>query len=287
MMIKTKLDFKLKNIQSGKEFNLDKVSATIGRDADCDILLDQGNPSRIHAQLILKNGKLLVDDLNSTNGTFVNNQRIFKTTQLHPGDIIRFSTSEFTLLSNTAGDKTIISKKPPFVQTENSYIVLNEITVDPNETALQQGYPLPFGWPADDTISKKLFQAKPDKKSLDKIDQQIQMSLAKDDTVYIAALIFNPNAEVPTIFGLSLDSQQHTLSIGRNKDCTFTLNAPSVSEHHADLSFEHNKWHLKDCNSTNGIREHRNLISELKLEHNTTVSLGQIKMTFRKVPWVL
>jgi len=287
MMIKTKLDFKLKNIKSGKEFELEKVSSTIGRDTDCDIILDQGNPSRVHAQIIFKNGKLLVDDLNSTNGTFVNNQRIFKTTQIHPGDVIKFSTSEFSLLSNAAGDKTIISKKAPFVIAENSYIVLDEIKVDPNETALQQDYPLPFGWPADDTLTKKLFQTKPNRKNLDKIDQQVQMNLAKDDTVYVAALVFNPNAEVPTIFGLSLDAQQHSLSIGRSEDCNFTIHAPSVSEHHADLVFAQGKWFLKDHNSTNGIRENGKLMTELKLKHGTTASLGKIEMTFRKIPWAL
>jgi len=286
-MIKTKLSFKLKHINSGKEFDLDKVSSSIGRDADCDIVLDQGNPSRMHAQIIFKNGKLLLDDLNSTNGTFVNNQRIYKTTSLHPGDNIKFSSSEFTLLSNEPNDETIISKKAPFIETESSFIVLGEIKVDPNETALQQNYPLPFGWPADDTMSKKLFQTKPNTKYLDKLDQRIQKNLAKDDTVYIAALVFNPNAEVPIIFGLSLDSQQHTLSIGRSKECTFTINAPSISEHHANLIFAQNKWHLKDHNSTNGIRENGNLITELELKHGTTVNLGQIKMIYRKVPWAL
>jgi len=286
-MIKTKLGFKLKQVNRDKEFELDKTSLSIGRDANCDIVLDQGNTSRVHARIFFNNGKIIIEDLNSTNGTFINSKQIYKPTSILPGDNIKFSSNEFTLISNTPDDETIISRKTLFLKPENSYIVLDEINVDPNKTVLQQNYPLPFGWPADDTISKKLFQAKPNIKYLDKVDQQIQKKFAKDDNVYIAALVFNANAEVPIIFGLSLDSQQHTISIGRSEECNFTINAPSVSEHHADLYFEHNKWYLKDHNSTNGIQEHKKLITKLKLEHGTTASLGQIEMIFRKVPWAL
>ena len=69
---------------------------------------------------------------------------------IHPGDSIKFSTGEFTLLSDASSDATIISKKHAPLKPLNSYIVLNEIKVDPNETAIQLDYPLPVGWPADD-----------------------------------------------------------------------------------------------------------------------------------------
>jgi hypothetical protein len=146
---------------------------------------------------------------------------------------------------------------------------------------------LPSGWPADDTLSKKLFKNEPNTQYLDKIDQKIQKCLTGDDTVYLAALIFNPKEESPSIFGLSLESQQNKLSIGRSNRCSVTIKAPSVSEHHADLCFKQNKWVLTDHSSTNGLRSQGNLVSETILEHGSTISLGQIEMTFRNIPWVL
>jgi len=286
-MVETKLGFRLKNTDNGQEFRIDKAASSIGRDSDCDIVLDQGYPSRIHAQIIFKNNTLYVDDLHSTNGTFVNNQKIYKATRIVPGDLIKFSTVEFSLLPSSFGNETIISKKSTSSSVDTSFIVQDAIKVDPNSTGVLQSYPLPFGWPVDDTMSKKLFQNEPDKKYLDKIDQQIQSVLSGDDIVYIAALVFNPKEESPSIFGLSLESQQNKLSIGRSDRCSITIKAPSVSEHHANLLFKQNKWVLTDHNSTNGLRSQGNLVTELTLEHGSTVSLGQIEMTYRNIPWAL
>lgn len=287
-MITTKLDFRLKNNDSGQEFRIDKTSLSIGRDPSCDIVLDQGYPSRTHAQIIFKNNTLYVDDLMSTNGTFVNNQRIDKTTRIVPGDLIKFSTVEFSLLPSSVGSDTIISKRPVSSIADRSFFVQDDIIkLDPNSTGVLQSYPLPFGWPVDDTMSKKLFQNTPDKKDLNKLDQFIKKTLSGDDTVYIAALVFNPKEETPTVFGLSLESQQKKLSIGRSNRCAITVKSPSVSEHHATLHFKRNKWILADHNSTNGLRSEGKLISEKILEHNSTVSLGQLEMTLRKIPWAL
>ena len=61
-MIKTKLGFKLKQVNRDKEFELDKTSLSIGRDANCDIVLDQGNTSRVHARIFFNNGKIIIED---------------------------------------------------------------------------------------------------------------------------------------------------------------------------------------------------------------------------------
>ena len=287
MTVETKLDFRLKNTNSGQEFRIDKATLSIGRDPCCDIILDQGYPSRTHAQIIFKSNTLFVDDLNSTNGTFVNNQKIYKTTRIVPGDLIKFSTVEFSLLPSSCGNETIISKRPTHSSTDKSFIIQDEIKIDPNSTGILQSYPLPFGWPVDNTMTKKLFQNEPDTKYLNRIDQHIKKALSGDDTVYVAALVFNPKDDRPNVFGLSLESKQNKLSIGRSNRCAVTVKAPSVSEHHADLRFEKNKWILTDHNSTNGIRLQGNLITELILEHGSTISLGQIEMAFRNIPWAL
>lgn len=287
MMIKTKIDFRLKNTNTGQEFHIDKVSSSVGRDLSCDIVLDQGYPSRTHAQIIFKDNTLYVDDLMSTNGTFVNGQKIHKATRIVPGDLIKFSTVEFSLLPSGFDDETVISKRPNPLRTDNSFIVQDEIRVDPNSTGVLQSYPLPFGWPVDNTVSKKLFQNEPSTKYTNNIDQHIKQALSGDDTVYVAALVFNPTDPKPSIVGLSLDSQQNTLSIGRSDKCTISINSPSVSDHHANLIFKKNEWVLTDNKSTNGLRSNDKLVTELVLTHNSTVRLGQIEITFRNIPWVL
>jgi len=59
----------------------------IGRDPDCDIVLDDPAISKKHAQLLLVDGEYMVRDQNSHNGTFVDNERVTHRT-LKNGDII-------------------------------------------------------------------------------------------------------------------------------------------------------------------------------------------------------
>lgn len=70
---------------------------TIGRTANNDLILDDVSVSKIHASLVADtNGMLSVADTGSTNGTFINDERIAygKAAQLKDGDIVKFGTVE-------------------------------------------------------------------------------------------------------------------------------------------------------------------------------------------------
>ncbi|WP_026486109.1 FHA domain-containing protein [Caldanaerobius polysaccharolyticus] len=68
---------------------------TIGRADDCDVILKNEYVSSKHAQIYKKGGKFWVDDLKSTNGTFVNGRRIKKPVRLKSGDIISIANEDF------------------------------------------------------------------------------------------------------------------------------------------------------------------------------------------------
>jgi pSer/pThr/pTyr-binding forkhead associated (FHA) protein len=70
-----------------KEVNVGVEPLTIGRAPDNDIQVDNLAVSSHHAKIVNEAGKLVVEDLNSMNGTFVNNQRVKRIT-LKPGDIV-------------------------------------------------------------------------------------------------------------------------------------------------------------------------------------------------------
>lgn len=61
----------------------------IGRAAECELALDDTFVSQQHARLFAKNGSWFVEDLGSTNGTFVNDQRLGAPAMVQPGDRIR------------------------------------------------------------------------------------------------------------------------------------------------------------------------------------------------------
>jgi predicted Zn finger-like uncharacterized protein len=60
---------------SGQIFQIQRVKTVLGR-ADCDIILDDPEASRQHATLEVLGSRVVVTDLGSTNGTFVQGERI-------------------------------------------------------------------------------------------------------------------------------------------------------------------------------------------------------------------
>jgi ABC-type multidrug transport system ATPase subunit/pSer/pThr/pTyr-binding forkhead associated (FHA) protein len=74
-----------------------KSQVTIGRDKGCDIVIRSLAVSRQHVRVSRTNGGYTVEDLDSTNGTFVNGQRIRGTTSLGPSDTVAIGPMSYTL----------------------------------------------------------------------------------------------------------------------------------------------------------------------------------------------
>jgi pSer/pThr/pTyr-binding forkhead associated (FHA) protein len=62
--------------RKGQELRLDRREVTIGRAENADLVIRDEFASTHHAKLVLMNGEWLIQDLNSTNGTFVNGKRV-------------------------------------------------------------------------------------------------------------------------------------------------------------------------------------------------------------------
>lgn len=104
-------DFKLKHMRTGRVFYVNKSVATIGRDTASDVVLALGYPSRHHAKIFDRDGVLVLEDLDSTNGTFVNDHRVNVPTIIREGDVIKFSTEAFCLFDVGLNHKSNISGK--------------------------------------------------------------------------------------------------------------------------------------------------------------------------------
>lgn len=72
----------------GVTFPLEGDQLTIGRDSSNGVAINDAEVSRKHARLSFQGGKYVIDDLGSTNGTFVNGQRLAGPVVLKAGDVV-------------------------------------------------------------------------------------------------------------------------------------------------------------------------------------------------------
>ncbi|NRD69658.1 FHA domain-containing protein [Psychrobacter okhotskensis] len=108
-------------------------SLSVGRGSDNDVVLGSKEVSRNHAVLSVLNGKLYVKDLDSSNGTFINEQRIDgnKSRHLEANDTLGFASFAFTVTPVTvAVDEAVVDEavEQPVVAEEP--MVERESTVD-------------------------------------------------------------------------------------------------------------------------------------------------------------
>lgn len=74
--------------RSGERVAVD-IAVTIGRSSDCDINIQDTYLSSRHARVANDNGDLSIEDLGSTNGTYVNQEQIKGRVHLDRGDIVQ------------------------------------------------------------------------------------------------------------------------------------------------------------------------------------------------------
>ncbi len=99
---------------TGQSYELKVDKTTIGRVEDNTFQIPHPSVSSHHCEVLLKGNDVVIKDLNSTNGTFINNQQVTGEAVLKPGQILRLGQVEIRLEAPGAGAS---SKKPPVDST--------------------------------------------------------------------------------------------------------------------------------------------------------------------------
>ena len=85
----------IRGTPQGHRFFLTQPEMTLGRDSTADITLNDQGISRKHAKVVKSNGKVLLSDLGSSNGTSINDKK------LGPGEAVALSKEDMVKLGNT------------------------------------------------------------------------------------------------------------------------------------------------------------------------------------------
>lgn len=83
---------------AGRMFIVGK-EVTLGRASGCDIVLSEDTyVSQLHARVYVSSGETLVEDLGSTNGTYLNNERLSAARRLQRGDVLQVGQTSFEVV---------------------------------------------------------------------------------------------------------------------------------------------------------------------------------------------
>jgi FHA domain len=68
---------------------------SIGRSAEADVRIDDRYASGVHARIFTRDGRTYIEDMNSTNGTLLNDATLKGEAELIDGDVVRIGDTEF------------------------------------------------------------------------------------------------------------------------------------------------------------------------------------------------
>ena len=141
---------------TGRSFDLNVERTTVGRVEDNTFQIADASVSSHHAEVLLRGTEVVIRDLNSTNGTFINNEKISEAT-LKSGQTLRFGQVEIKLDDGNPANAPVPAASAPAPATpkksfEGATMVMSRGV---SLTDLEQGGTRPPGFDTNTVFSKK------------------------------------------------------------------------------------------------------------------------------------
>lgn len=248
---------------------------TVGRGTECGLRLTEGSPSRLHAKLGVEDNQPWVEDLGSTNGTFVNGVRIAARTALKHGDALRFDIEEFTYSAGAAdADKTVLRQPSSPVAP---------LAVVATPTPAQQ---LPPGW------TEGSGQGAGASKTVFKSPQELAAERARAEAAAPAPAPEHASTDVPLLLVIAgtttasrlelriTGNDKQEWNIGSDAARELCLPASGVSALHARIVRDGERWKIIDQVSANGTYVNGKRCTMSFLNSGDRVAFGPVECSF-------
>lgn len=274
----------------------------VGREAECQLQLREGHASRYHAKLTVTGPQqILVEDLKSTNGTYVNGQRVETPIVATIGDELRFDTSRFRVATSQSGgaQATVFRDRETLTQAAPA----RAPAATPPPAPVQ---PTPPPEPAPVLLRETPLAAEPAEAARPKKIAQFNTvekpatgtsSLPADELASLASksahtvrrfertdgprlVILNPPAR-GMVFPLEDTGAVGEWLIGRGDDADVALSDRTVSTRHAAIRKTGTRWEIENLNATNGVFVNGKLISRKPISSGDKIRLGRTELQFR------
>jgi pSer/pThr/pTyr-binding forkhead associated (FHA) protein len=258
--------FFLKKIRSGADIPLSGV-LTVGREDGCDVLLTEGQPSRKHALITVADGVAFLEDCQSTNGTFVNDERINSRVKLKDKAEVRFDTERY-LFRVEGDDKTQVRRIDPV----------------PDKPSPEGGLRRP-NWMDSETDPQNKTKIIP-LEEIQKEREDLLEGVDLDDAyldVTVPQLVVLLKGRPPMRFELKLPAGSATKewSIGSATSRDIVLDYPGVSALHAKLIRDGSHWRIRDELATNRVIVNGVRTPRSNLQSDDRIRLGSVECLFK------
>ena len=265
---------RLVSLVDGREFQVKQTGLTLGRDAACDVVLPGTDVSRNHAEISVSADGYYVIDL-STNGVYVNGEKIEGTHTLGRGDVIRIGTEEFRFYADVAKP----TEPPPIVAAASAPPVSAPLAASAGSAAAA-----PASRPAPPQPESSAAAAPAKAARVPSLEPTAPAQPAfrpSGDRPILATLqIINegPNK------GKQFEIRGPLTHLGRGAHNDVVIDDDSVSDSHAKIQKKADSWIIADVGSTNGTYvSGKRIATDQALIGAPDVRFGGVKMTFKPV----
>jgi ABC transport system ATP-binding/permease protein len=241
---------------------------SIGRLEGNTIRLNERNVSRHHARITKDNGQILVEDLDSYNGLYINGTRVAGRQELHEGDLLRIGDFHLELrgegMQRRSEETTQRTLMPDLESTQP------EIRVPGKPAAGVPSAPDQPEQRAEPTAIIRLDHVADVEEARGKAPGAISGEKSK-------LLCVSTN-----FAGQEFEITKTEVVIGRTEDNDIQIDHRSVSRHHAKIVTAGKSYKIVDMKSANGTLVNNEQYAQLALKAGDLIELGHVK--FRFVP---
>ena len=267
--------FILRKLSSGAEIPF-SADLAVGRSPENGLRLVEGSPSRRHALLSIADDSAWVQDLGSTNGTFVNDKRIDAKVRLNANDKLRFDVEEylFRVESDEPQADQTVARPAAAAAAAAADVVADSARVK-----------VPTGWvdnPQAATAHRTLFMTQ------EQLQQERKRILAGAAVDAAFTPVEAPQLLVLGDAGESLriqlrapDSGKQEWSVGGEGDREIVLQRVGVSALHARIVNDGNRWKVIDQLSVNGTFVNGKRCTMSFLNSGDRISFGSVECIFQ------
>src|SRR5881409_1759102 len=252
---------RLVSLTDGREYVITGASLVFGREAGCDVVVPGKDVSRRHAEIVqTPKGYLLVDS--STNGTFVNEERVEGQRILARADVIRLGDEQFRFYADVA-PATAPPPPPPGP------------AASPPWAAPPPAEAQPTGGPGQATPPPGATERL--RHTVHGLEAFVPASPRSAAGAPFASFLVRSGGLV----GQRLSVRTPVVNIGRADYNDLVVPDPSVSTSHAKLQRREGVWMLVDLDSTNGtFVDGEQVKGEAPLAPGANVRLGDVQLVF-------